>query len=221
MLEKYKMMNRMSLINKITICLFVGGILTSCTKDPNSPGYEFMPDMYRSASIEAYVDYNHLDEQSARLPVAHTIPFSEDASKAWVNFPYPFPEGNDGYAMSSSLKNPIPYSDEVIEKGGDIHFKFCSHCHGEKGDGQGQIALNGKIAGIPAFKDRANITDGQMFHSISYGKGIMGPHAPLLSKEERWILVHWIRKNIDENYTGVTTVIADSTTVEESPVENE
>ena len=29
-------------------------MLTSCNNDPNSPGYEFMPNMYRSPSLETY-----------------------------------------------------------------------------------------------------------------------------------------------------------------------
>ena len=32
-------------------------ILTSCVNNPDSPGLEYMPDMYRSPAIEAYVDY--------------------------------------------------------------------------------------------------------------------------------------------------------------------
>ena len=30
---------------------------SSCTSNPDSSGYEYMPDMYRSPAIEAYVDY--------------------------------------------------------------------------------------------------------------------------------------------------------------------
>jgi mono/diheme cytochrome c family protein len=208
-----------SLFTKLGICLSAGLLLASCTKDPNSPGYEYFPDMYRSASQEAYVDYNHPDKQSARLPVAGSIPFSSDPSKAWVNFPYPYPEDITGYEMSVNLKNPVAYSEDMITEAGDVYLKFCSHCHGETGDGKGQIALNGKIDGIPGFADRKALTDGQLFHSISYGKGVMGAHAPLLSKEERWKLVHWIRKNTNADYIGTAAVVVDTTNTEaETPV---
>ena len=42
-------------ILKISI-LFISlvTILSSCTNDPNHPGYEFMPNMYRSPSLETY-----------------------------------------------------------------------------------------------------------------------------------------------------------------------
>jgi len=32
----------------------------SCSADPNSPGLEYMPDMYRSPAIEPYVDYGEI-----------------------------------------------------------------------------------------------------------------------------------------------------------------
>ncbi len=49
---------------KITAALSVVLAVTSCRVDPNSAGYEYMPDMYRSPALEAYVDYGsnkHMD----------------------------------------------------------------------------------------------------------------------------------------------------------------
>lgn len=203
-----------SVITNLGICLSAGLLLASCTKDPNSPGYEYMPDMYRSASQEAYLDYNNPDVQSAKLPPANTIPFSADPSMAWNNFPYPFSQDAEGYEKSVVLTNPIPYSQEVYDQGMDLYLKYCGHCHGEKGDGKGQIALNGKIEGIPDYKGNIKtLPDGKIFHSISYGKGVMGAHAPLLSKEERWKIVHVVKKFMDESYVGNSApVVADTLT---------
>ena len=65
--------------------------LTGCVNNPDSPGLEYMPDMYRSPAVEAYVDYGQdpyqVGEetaaaqrmvQSARKPVAGTIAFAPD-----------------------------------------------------------------------------------------------------------------------------------------------
>jgi hypothetical protein len=60
-----------------------------------------------------------------------------------------------------------------------------------------------------------------MFHSISYGKGVMGAHAGQLNKEERWILVHYVKQlrnggtyPLDSTATAAVAapVAADSTT---------
>lgn len=217
MLENFDTMikNKTLVISGIAV-LFVG--LVGCSKDPNSPGYEYMPDMYRSRSVEAYVDYSNLEEQSARIPAKGTIAFSEDESKAVFNFPYTLPETTEGYEMAAGLKNPVVYSEAVMAKGKDIYEKFCIHCHGEKGDGQGSIVKNGKLAGVPAYNTGAlkELPEGKMFHSITYGKGLMGSHAGQLSKEERWTVIHYVRYlQNDGKYpvsdAGNAAVEADST----------
>lgn len=179
----------------ILVATLAGLTLAACTKDPNSPGYEYMPDMYRSGAVEAYVDYHHPDEQSAKLPPEGTIPFSVDPAKAIFNMPYQFPNTQAGYDQAGlMLKNPIPYSPEVVQEGKLIYEKMCMHCHGETGDGQGQIAKNGKIEGIPSYSGTLkDLPEGKMFHTITYGKGLMGSHAGQLNKEERWKVIFWVK----------------------------
>ena len=40
---------------KLLVGIVIGLGLFSCTADPNSPGVEFMPDMYRATGYEAYL----------------------------------------------------------------------------------------------------------------------------------------------------------------------
>ncbi len=168
--------------------------LAACTKDPNSPGYEYMPDMYRSSAVEAYVDYHNPDSLSAKLPPEGTIPFCADPSKVIFNLPYALKNTPEDYELSAQLKNPIGYSAGVVKEGEAIYKKMCTHCHGEKGDGMGQIAINGKIEGIPSYTGALKtLPEGKMFHTITYGKGLMGSHAGQLNKEERWKVIFWVK----------------------------
>ncbi len=199
-------------LSTVGLIAIVVTLLTSCSNDPDSPGYEYMPDMYRSPAVEAYVDYGMdpyyvedsiVNQQrmtmSARQPVPGTIPFSEDPEKAMYNFPYPFPNTTAGYDSAGKyLKNPVMLTDEVLADGKEIYVKFCTHCHGDKGDGQGKIVQNGKLSGIPAYTAPAvaNLEEGKMFHSITNGKGLMGAHASQLSKEERWKVIHYIMQEL-------------------------
>lgn len=191
---------------KISAVILSTSMLVSCMKDPNSPGYEYMPDMYRSGAVEAYVDYNQPDRYSPMLPPAHTIPFND--KKAWFMFPYEIPNTPEGYEMAGEkIKSPIPYSDAVKEEGKIIYEKFCTPCHGENGDGQGELVKNGKISGVPAYNTGAlkELPEGKMFHSITYGKGIMGSHAGQLNKEERWKVIQYVRFLQNDKKPPLTT----------------
>ena len=71
--------------------------------------------------------------------------------------------------------------------------RFCKHCHGTTGKGDGLVAKpanddSPRFNGVPNYKSAA-IKDkpaGHIYHVITYGKGLMGSHASQLSPEERW-----------------------------------
>lgn len=196
-----------------TICSLLAVIgctaitFTSCEpKDSNSPGVEYMPDMYRSPSLETnmtYVDMNTGDTLEAnRLPVAGTIPRG-------VAMPYPYPNTSEGYeAAGANLHSPLPSNEENLKKGEELYGKFCVHCHGTGGEADGPVA--GKLPGPPPrYSTLLNLPEGKMFHTITYGKGLMGSHASQLSQEERWQVIQYIHKLQYPN--GMNTAATDST----------
>ena len=204
----------LSILNIKKALLFVGIAVTivACSGDSNSPGIEYMPDMYRSPAIEEYVDYGEMKDRindsvasllSARQIVEGTIPFSEKREKAAFNFPYAY--GNDpaGYeAAGAELKNPIEFNEVVYLEGKDIYATFCVNCHGEKGEGDGSITTKsgGPYPPPPVYSAIAGLTEGKMFHTLHFGKNNMGSHASQLSKEERWKVVHYVQTLVDEKF---------------------
>jgi mono/diheme cytochrome c family protein len=178
------------------VALALGAMTTACTSDPNSPGVEYMPDMYRSPAVEAYIDYDNMEVQSARKPVAGTIPFSEDPSKVVFNMPYAYENTTEGYeAAGAGLTSPLATTKENIEEGAVLYTKFCLHCHGETGQGDGGTVTNGGFPPPPAYNGAAlkSLPEGKMFHSITYGKNMMGSHSSQLSKEERWKVIQYVK----------------------------
>jgi len=168
---------------------------TSCEKhDPNSPGVEFMPDMYRSPSLESNMAYVKIENgketgdtlQANRMPVAGTI--------ARGYMPYAYPNTPEGYeAAGANLHNPLENNEANLKEGQELYGKFCVHCHGAGGEADGLVAA--KLPGPPpAYSTLKNLPEGKMFHTITFGKGLMGAHAPLLSQEERWKVVLYIHK---------------------------
>lgn len=178
-------------VGSVVAGLFLAGI-TSCGKrDQNSPGFEFMPDMYRSPSLEYYSTHT-IDGDTvynAMLPVKGTI--------ARGFMPYPYANNAEGYeAAGANLKNPLPMADRAKweAEGEVIYGKFCIQCHGATGAGDGKVGQ--KLPGAPPAYDGAlkTLPEGKIFHSITYGKGMMGAHAPMLTQEERWKLVCYVQK---------------------------
>jgi mono/diheme cytochrome c family protein len=168
---------------------------TSCRKQALSPGYEYMPDMYRPVGYEYYnINPNFGDSLTARKPVEGTI--SQGA--------YPY-EGNpinyipytlkaEDYELSTTLVNPVPATAENVEKGKEIFTKFCVHCHGEQGKGDGSITQTGNFPPPPAYNTALkDLSEGKMFHTLTYGKGLMGSHASQLSKLERWTVIRYVQ----------------------------
>ncbi|MGB1316806.1 MAG: c-type cytochrome [Flavobacteriales bacterium] len=186
------------LVGAALVCITM--LMSSCTKDPNSPGVEYMPDMYRSPSYETYsTNPVFKDSMTAQLPVAGTISRGEwPASASIINaLPYAYEESLDGYlAAGEGLTNPIEKSDEVVAEGKVIFEKMCMHCHGKEGKGDGQLVQIEKFPPPPSYSSPQlkELSVGKMFHTITYGKGLMGSHASQLTKEERWKVIHYIQE---------------------------
>lgn len=181
-------------------------ILSSCIKEnPNSPGYEYMPDMYRTAAYKTYtVNPNFADSSNALMPVAGTIPRGEWPYEANEvrNFPFPYDGSNEGYiAAGAELKNPIAFSEKVLNEGQILYTNFCSHCHGATGNGDGTIVANGKFPPPPSYSTgnssrggaMKDLSPGKIFHTITYGVNMMGPHASQLDKVQRWKIVYYVQ----------------------------
>lgn len=161
---------------------------SSCSKSPQSPGYEYMPNMYRSPSYETYSpNPNFADGMTARKPVEGTVPLGF--------MPYTYPNTVEGYeAAGRELKNPVTSSSQVLEEGKTLFTTYCSHCHGLTGAGDGAIIQNGKFPPPPSFQGPLKeLPEGKMFHSITYGKNLMGAHASQLTNEERWKIIHYLQ----------------------------
>ena len=207
-------------------------IMIACSSDPLSPGVEYMPDMYRSPAIEEYVDYGEIKDTissklanrlSAMVPPEGTIPFSENRDKARFNFPYPYENTPEGYEQASAeLENPIVFTEEIYLKGKEIYINFCVHCHGVKGLADGSITMKagGKYPNPTIYKDIVGLTQGKMYHTLTYGKGNMGSHASQLTQEERWIVTHYVQTLRDEQYENPFKA-APEKAGEETPTEEE
>ncbi|HRD39374.1 MAG TPA: cytochrome c [Bacteroidia bacterium] len=185
---KYKSIK--SIYIGVALATLVIGFASCGKKDANSPGVEFAPDMYRSPSVEVYgtsVFNGDTIYSQQFLPVKGTI--------ARGYMPYVYPNTSEGYEQAGLyLKNPIALNEKVMLEAEALYGKYCLHCHGVSGAGDGKVS--DKLPGAPPAYNGAlkNLSEGKIFHSITYGKGLMGNHANILSQDERWKLVHYVQR---------------------------
>lgn len=159
------------------LVLFAG--LSSCTSDPNSPGVEYMPDMYRPQPYEAYLEKHDID--SAKFfdrNIEKLAPSFEDLTPEdqalvvkEVELIYalwnkgsssrkpvegtvargkkPYLLAKNERAASKGIKNPFAFDKQNVKEGKAYYEIFCDHCHGEKGDGNGPMIQLGVYPAQP------------------------------------------------------------------------
>lgn len=163
-------------------------VIVSCKKDTR-PNYQFMPNMYAPVGYETYGEYDVFPgEQSAMLPAEGTI------ARGYSLFDYG--NSNEEFLRAKAeLVSPIDSSQVDLNRGKELYDIYCGICHGNKGDGQGNLVKREKILGIPSYADVGRaINEGSTYHTIYYGKNAMGSYANQLNEEERWQVVAYVLK---------------------------
>lgn len=99
-------------------------------------------------------------------------------------------------ASAKTIKNPVAANKMAIsaKKGKTTFTTYCVVCHGAKGlgDGAGGKALNPKPANLTSEKVQSQV-DGELFWKITNGRGPMVKWETMLSEDQRWELVNYIR----------------------------
>lgn len=98
-------------------------------------------------------------------------------------------------ASSTNMKNPFLDNKRATAEGKSIYSQMCVLCHGltGKGNGAAGLSLDKKPANFLALKVK-NQTDGNIFWKITTGKAPMASYEELLTDDQRWKLVNYIRE---------------------------
>lgn len=154
--------------------------LVSCTKDPENPGYEYIPEMVYSEAVEAFSGRAMLN------PPANSIP------RDYVVFNY----GNtdeEKERAGDELTDPRVETEQRLARGKHLYKNYCLVCHGETGMGDGPVAQ--KYSEPPAFNGRAlrGYSPGMIYHAIVKGYGDMPSHAAQLNDNDRWDVILYVQ----------------------------
>ncbi|MEO8582834.1 MAG: cytochrome c [Flavitalea sp.] len=188
-------MKKLSIIIVAVVAITVWG----CSDIQRKPSRVYMPDMAYSRAYETYASTANLDSQGIhydKLPVPGTI-------KRGEFFPFPLAKDKDGdttnYILAKQIANPLSKLNPVkLKEAERLYLVNCGICHGMKLDGNGPLYNGGSGPYAAAPRNLVsdyvvNMPDGQIFYSVTYGKGQMGPYGPQLSTTQRWMVIDYIR----------------------------
>jgi mono/diheme cytochrome c family protein len=96
---------------------------------------------------------------------------------------------------AAAKENPVKPTAESLAKGKKMYGMDCAMCHGEKGDGKGDMGSDYK--NMPDFTNPdtlKNRTDGELFYITRNGKGDdMPPEDNRAKDDDIWNMVNLIR----------------------------
>ncbi|NDB53239.1 MAG: cytochrome c [Chitinophagaceae bacterium] len=183
--------------------------IVGCNQVRRDTGKVYMPDMSYSRAYETYASTEALTKAGVHYnarPVEGTVARGALAS-------YPFKNDSTGYARSAEVKNPLDPAIVDLKEAERIYLINCGICHGAKLDGNGPLWKGGD--GPYPAAPRNLITDpiattmaeGTMFHSITYGKNLMGGYGSQLSSKQRWAIVTFIKTKQAEAAGAATAAV--------------
>ena len=95
---------------------------------------------------------------------------------------------------ADALKNPLKDDPAAVLEGKKVYTATCAICHGESGKGNGaaSVALEPHPANFLTLNIK-NESDGAIFWKMTEGRPPMATYKTLLTEQQRWQLVTYIR----------------------------
>jgi mono/diheme cytochrome c family protein len=190
----------MKKLSIIAIVITVIILAQSCSDVKRKPSRVYMPDMAYSVAVETYADHSNLTDSGIfynAKPVAGTMKRGEE-----VAYHYEMLADTTGaYNTSANLKNPLPPMDKpTMVEAERLFLVNCGVCHGPKLDGNGPLYKDGSgpYSAKPANLSGSDakyvaMAEGTMFHSVTYGKNMMGSYASQVPPKQRWMIISYIK----------------------------
>ncbi len=183
------MMPRRKILSFTILGLGIAAMTFSCKKDyKRNPGRVYAPDMTYSRAYETYSENpNFANDATNRVPVKGAV--------ARGTFGTPIFQEQDSLRVYA-LTNPLDITASDLEDGERYFNIYCAPCHGTGLDGNGPLYESGKYPLAPAnLKSgaKAELSSGQYYYTILFGKNMMGSYASQLTEKQRWQVIAYIK----------------------------
>jgi|CZKI01.1.fsa_nt_gi mono/diheme cytochrome c family protein len=169
------------------------------------PGMKYQPKLTQQTASPFFAD-----GRSDRAPPPGTVPASYGpAGQALRNDGFLYagkaPDGSWARGFPRALKVDMA----LLERGRDRFTIYCAPCHGALGDGNGVMRAYGMGATASYHDERLRkMAEGEIFNTITSGKGQMNPYGDKLAPADRWAVVAYVRA-LQRARTGVVGDVPD------------
>ena len=104
---------------------------------------------------------------------------------------------------AAKQKNPVPATQKSVEFGGRLFGIYCTPCHGYAGKGDGLVGQKLVLQPYNLTAEHAvkEISDGYIWGMMTFGGAVMPSYANDLSPTERWNVVNYVRKILQQGGT--------------------
>lgn len=107
-----------------------------------------------------------------------------------------YPEKTTGKTQAGEWVSgfPVEVTYDLLTTGREKYTLFCAVCHGASGDGNGITKTYGMVA-TPSYHNQRlrDMAEGELFNTITQGKGQMLPYRDKLNPHERWAVIAYLR----------------------------
>jgi mono/diheme cytochrome c family protein len=96
-------------------------------------------------------------------------------------------------AEDAAKVNPLKPTAEGMAKAKQVYGWDCAICHGERGDGKGDLGPKNNVKDWTNAASLQDMTDGQLFYIIQKGRGSMPSEGDRAKPNDVWNLVLLVR----------------------------
>jgi mono/diheme cytochrome c family protein len=164
------------------------------------PPLEVFPDMDRQAKLRPEKPFDFFTNGlSSQLPPAGTVarsaPVETANGEVYVWEEVPFNTGRITGTTNFVPANPMAVDAALLQRGRQQFDIYCAPCHGRLGDGNGITKKLGVMPAVANLHDARLVvmTDGEIFNTITHGKGLMGAYGATVPAQDRWAIIAYTR----------------------------
>jgi mono/diheme cytochrome c family protein len=105
--------------------------------------------------------------------------------------------GADGKPLAQS---PVAVDDALLARGAERYGIYCQPCHDERGEGKGVLSERAKVPTANLLDKRiVGLADGEIFDTITNGKGLMASYRYPVVAHDRWAIIAYVRSMQKKN----------------------